>query len=367
MNQSTYKKLNETIRQLYLPADAGDLRQRTVELARKLIPSEVGRYAELKPDGNGFENEYCSSRPEEFERFRPFFNAHIEDQPVVNYYRRHRQSRVLRISDLVPTRDFRKTAIYNEFYRRIGIRHQLTTALFSKEGRCREIILDREKKDFTRTEVRMLEFFTPHLEQAFFNVVRMDALEAENTRLRHSLEATGEGFLLATSKGRILYRSQKAGAFLGQTGEANPHNPGELSATLKEFLDRMIFREANPLSDPDPASKLVLYHPGGRIIVRYSSLPRGHSGPAEYLLILREAPAETSCCKPLRSLGLTRRQTEILQAIAHGKTDGEIAGCLGISPRTVHKHLENIYETLEVNNRVDASRRAFEVFADGAA
>ncbi len=364
MKQSTFDKLNHAIRELYLPGSANELRRRSVGLVQRIIPAEIGRYAELKPGGDGFENEYCSSRKEDFERFRPFFNAHIDEQPVVDYYRRHRRSRVLRISDLVPSRVFEKTAIYNEFYRRMGIRHQLTTALFSTEGRCREIILDREKRDFTRDDVRALELFTPHLDQAFLNAARIGFLEGENTRLRHSLEATGEGFLITGTTGRILYSSGTAEKLLNLSGERNPSHPGQLSKQLQAYLDRMIFREMNPLSESPAESKLVLHHPHGRVIVRYASLPPDPGGKPEYLLILKESSTGT-CCRPLKALGLTRRQTQILQLIANGKTDAEIAGALGISRRTVEKHLEHIYGTLEVNNRVDASRRAFEVLFDG--
>ena len=44
-----------------------------------------------------------------------------------------------------------------------------------------------------------------------------------------------------------------------------------------------------------------------------------------------------------------------------GKTDADIAALLSISPRTVHKHLEHIYEKLGVETRtaaVMAVRRA---------
>ncbi len=364
MKASTFEKLNRSIRDLYEPGSPGELRPRAVRLIREFIPADIGRYAELKPGGDSFENEYCTSRREEFERFRPFFNAHIDEQPVVSYYRRHRQGRVLRISDLMPDRVFARTNIYNEFYRRIGIRHQLTTALFSEDGRCREVILDREKDDFTRSDVRLLDLFTPHLDQAFANASRLGLLERENTRLRHSLEATGEGFLLTDSRGRILFATERAKALLELSGEADRHNPGRLPETLKAYLDRMVFREMNPLSEARGESRLVLHHPAGRIVVRYASLPPDASGRPEYLLILKESSVAPSA-RPLRSLGLTKRQTEILHLIATGQTDGEIAGVLGISRRTVEKHLEHIYQALGVSNRVEASRRALEVLFAG--
>jgi len=48
---------------------------------------------------------------------------------------------------------------------------------------------------------------------------------------------------------------------------------------------------------------------------------------------------------------LTKREREILQAIAEGADNREIAHRLGIRYRTVEKHCENIYQKLEVENR----------------
>jgi DNA-binding NarL/FixJ family response regulator len=51
---------------------------------------------------------------------------------------------------------------------------------------------------------------------------------------------------------------------------------------------------------------------------------------------------------------LTAREKEILELIKTGLQNKEIAEKLHISPQTVRKHLENIYDKLQVNNRVEA-------------
>jgi DNA-binding CsgD family transcriptional regulator len=57
--------------------------------------------------------------------------------------------------------------------------------------------------------------------------------------------------------------------------------------------------------------------------------------------------------------GLTAREREVLEWLSGGKTDRDIADILGISPRTVHKHLQRIYEKLGVETRTAAVVRAF--------
>jgi DNA-binding CsgD family transcriptional regulator len=55
---------------------------------------------------------------------------------------------------------------------------------------------------------------------------------------------------------------------------------------------------------------------------------------------------------------LTPREREVLCWLATGKTDPDIAALLGISVRTVHKHLEHIYVKLGVETRTAAVMRA---------
>jgi DNA-binding NarL/FixJ family response regulator len=57
---------------------------------------------------------------------------------------------------------------------------------------------------------------------------------------------------------------------------------------------------------------------------------------------------------PQTDFGLSGRELEILQKISEGKNYQEIAEVLFISPKTVRKHIENIYAKLQVHNKVEA-------------
>lgn len=60
---------------------------------------------------------------------------------------------------------------------------------------------------------------------------------------------------------------------------------------------------------------------------------------------------------------LTRRETQVLEWLAEGKRNGEIAQILQISARTVGKHIENLMSKLGVETRTAAARQFFEVLA----
>jgi len=59
-----------------------------------------------------------------------------------------------------------------------------------------------------------------------------------------------------------------------------------------------------------------------------------------------------------RTIHLTKRELEVLSLVIEGKSSKEVAEDLYVSKRTVDFHLANIYEKLQVSNRVQAFRRA---------
>lgn len=70
-----------------------------------------------------------------------------------------------------------------------------------------------------------------------------------------------------------------------------------------------------------------------------------------------------SAVSTFMTLGLTRREADVLLWIARGKSNAEIGGSLCISPRTVKKHLEHIFRKLGVKTRLAAAVRAGKVRA----
>jgi predicted ATPase/DNA-binding CsgD family transcriptional regulator len=64
-----------------------------------------------------------------------------------------------------------------------------------------------------------------------------------------------------------------------------------------------------------------------------------------------------------RSAGLTAREVEVLQLVADGLSNAEIADRLVLSERTVHAHLRSIFDKLGVNSRTAAAHAASSLFA----
>ena len=79
-------------------------------------------------------------------------------------------------------------------------------------------------------------------------------------------------------------------------------------------------------------------------------------GETMWLLSLRTADAPLP--SRLSTASLTPRETEVLSWIAKGKTNRDVGEILGMSPRTVNKHLEHVFEKLGVETRAAAAALA---------
>jgi DNA-binding CsgD family transcriptional regulator len=167
---------------------------------------------------------------------RAAFDRHFAEHPLVRFHAGRPGSGAHRISDSLADAQFRETALYDEYYRRIGIDHAIAVPLVIDRGLLVSFVLNRYGADFSDRERALLDL------------------------VREPLAA--------------LYRV---------------------------------------------------------------ALARGR------------APA---------TLPVTPREREVLEWLAAGKTDREIGDILGLSPRTVQKHLQHVYEKLGVETRTAAVMRA---------
>lgn len=60
----------------------------------------------------------------------------------------------------------------------------------------------------------------------------------------------------------------------------------------------------------------------------------------------------------LQSLGITKREHAVLEQLALGHSNKQIAAALNVSPNTVKTHIARLYDKLEVNQRVQAVQKA---------
>jgi DNA-binding CsgD family transcriptional regulator len=119
--------------------------------------------------------------------------------------------------------------------------------------------------------------------------------------------------------------------------------------------------------DPPERSKAPDFYwkPGKRKLPPFSRNRRSGS-KAHGRLYLDRSRVFNGAAAPgaLYSLGLTRRETEVLTWITQGKTNYEIGVILGAGTRTICKHVQRILNKLNVENRTAAAAIAIRTLAN---
>ena len=173
-----------------------------------------------------------------------------------------------------------------------------------------------------------------------------------NARIAHgtrvALDATGR-FLLATDpSGRLLWCTPKAKQLLAELFPAAPGQGASLPAPVIEHLKQL----RQPTTKASARTCLEV----GERRLELSFL--SSIGPDELLFRLTEIIAGGDEQILQQTLQLTSREAEVLLWISRGKSNREIGQILTISPRTVNKHLEQVFVKLGVENRASATARA---------
>jgi DNA-binding CsgD family transcriptional regulator len=170
---------------------------------------------------------------------------------------------------------------------------------------------------------------------------------------RAALDATGR-FLLATDRlGRLLWCTPKARQLLS---ELFPTSQGAGPSLPQPVMSQLMRLRSEGTA---PQARLLVDAAGRKLEISVLS----PIGPDELLFRLTELSTTDDEKRLQQSLALTSRESEVLLWISRGKANREIGEILDISPRTVNKHLEQIFVKLGVENRASAAARAVHALA----
>jgi len=166
------------------------------------------------------------------------------------------------------------------------------------------------------------------------------AVHLNNARLTNStklaLDSTGQHMAAVNAGGQVIWTTDEA------------------QSILNTFSSKETSQLQAWLSSANNDDTLEVQHDETTLIITYVSIQSDGSHLLKFKV--HNLKLETQTLK--NKLKITRREAEVLFWVAKGKTDWEIAQILGISERTVNKHLEQIYRKLEVNNRTAATAKA---------
>ncbi|SER32894.1 two component transcriptional regulator, LuxR family [Faunimonas pinastri] len=164
------------------------------------------------------------------------------------------------------------------------------------------------------------------------------------------------------SAGRFLFAANRAGRIQWSTPQALKLLASFLPPDGADMLlDGVPGDWIRQLPATGSAADLTVSESGPQL--QFSLI--GSVGPDELLIRLTRLDSADEQASLRRSLPVTAREAEVLLWIARGKSNRDIAEILGLSPRTVNKHLEQIFEKLGVENRASAAVVAMKAIAGG--
>jgi DNA-binding response OmpR family regulator/DNA-binding CsgD family transcriptional regulator len=175
-----------------------------------------------------------------------------------------------------------------------------------------------------------------------------------NARLAHethaALDASGR-FLFATNHaGRVLWCTPRARELLSRGGDVRNTEVSLPAASVEQML-RLRRSDAK-------ASAVVRFAIGDRTLECALLSPLGSDELMFRLTETGAGSAENDRAALQAAFALTSREAEVLLWISRGKANRDIGEILNISPRTVNKHLEQVFVKLGVENRSAAAAMA---------
>ena len=164
---------------------------------------------------------------------------------------------------------------------------------------------------------------------------------------RSALDAAGRFLISVSADGGVRWTTPQAAKLLQTLAPAADDSEFHLPAEIVRWLVKAAKGESEPHTWSRAETELELSYVG-----RLNS--------DEHLLRLAKA-AKDAAALLRQQFALTSREAEVLQWVARGKSNKDISVVLNISPRTVNKHLEQVFQKLGVENRASAAAITIQV------
>ena len=348
LRQRDFHAIMETVEQLYTYQTPAACEAGIVQSLMRLMDCDNLHLAEVNPTLRRvrWTSNWDAGQSESLPNIREIIARHMHEHPFLLHWNPGRKIlKPTRLSDLVSRPKWHDTGLYKELYRPVRMEHLIGAAL-PATGPCEVHIVGlREAIDFDERACAVFDLLAPHLAAVYRNAQAVGELETQLASLREGLEANGRAAILLGPDRRIRHISVRARDLLSGYFSTRWTDRRMLPASIDDWLRRQGLTADASVT---PLRPLVVERDGRRLTVR---LVRDRSGP---LLLLSErklriAPAD------IVSLGLSARETEVLAWLAHGKSNAEIAGILGLSPATIKHCLERVYVKLDVGTRAAAT------------
>jgi DNA-binding NarL/FixJ family response regulator len=273
---------------------------------------------------------------------------------------------VSRLSDLLPDKKLLGSELYNDFCKKLDIRHVLSLFFFLGGKFIGAVGLQRPqgKSDFTREDKTKASRLIPYIFTALHRHITIDQLSENNWILRSAIEAEeSTGLVILDLNLQVVFANTSAQQLLFQTtpiAQTGLHRTASDLPALPKAFAEFISKNISLVSDASESCPArvdtVLPLAGSAIRVVLGGLVGYVGNVQRKYLILRlhrqsEPPSLRVDKSAAESFGLSSREVEIVAAVAKGLTNTQVGESLHISVYTVEKHLQNIFQKLDTRKR----------------
>jgi DNA-binding CsgD family transcriptional regulator len=284
------------------------------------------------------------------------FDRFFFEHPLVRYHAQNPDGTSHRISDSQTPRIFQRTALYNDYYRNVGIDHAIAVPLFVDSSLLVSFVLNRKGRDFSERDREVLDLVRRPLAALYRNALALDGVQRALSGV--TAGDADEGWMLVAldAARRITGIAPRVAPWFTAAFAGTRAGAGAL---LPDAVDRAVAAQCAAIDGAFTIAATPCAVEGGGCRCDVQVLWRGDPTRDALVLIRRGGAGLAVRNQPPTgaSPDLTAREREVLQWLAAGKSNAQIADILAASPRTIGKHLENIYAKLGVETRTAAVNR----------
>ncbi|NJM46955.1 MAG: hypothetical protein HC860_13015 [Alkalinema sp. RU_4_3] len=211
------------------------------------------------------------------------------------------------------------------------------------------ILLNRTQRNFTEYDRMLLNLIRPHIYYAYRNLQQWANLQAQIDQLTELNQFIG--IITLSPDAQIQRITDRAVRLLEQYFPIEGTNPQYLPESLQQYYQASIAQLIQPDLNVATLPILEQVQPNSRLMVKLISYPP----QAEVILTLEEYVTSSLSIDSFRSIGLTKRESQVLFYLVEGLTNKAIAQQIDCQAGTVKKHLDNIYRKLGVGDRTQVA------------
>lgn len=165
LGEREYSKLLEGIEHVHSARTLTELMQCALETLTRMIRCDAGVFAHRDMTTATFRTAWTPTHLP-LSDYGEAYENHLPEHPLMSHFLRTQSSDPKRISDVVCNADFERRGIYHEFYQPLRLNRQLGVLLRPGPRSLVGISVNRQGREFSQRDVRVLSLLRPHLSLA---------------------------------------------------------------------------------------------------------------------------------------------------------------------------------------------------------